>query len=412
MPRKIIYWVFSALVVVACTKQVPDSSDVVSARQQPKPVKIGELLSYAASPTWAHLTKKGWQLAVEQFNAAGGVLGQPVEVISRDAKGGSGKAATVMLDLIEREQVDFVVGGMFSHVALEISQVAERENILLMVIWAGSSKLLWENGHDHVFRIQPPSYFYGRMFAEAARELPAKRWVTIAPNFEAGHAFTADFKSALTEMRPDVEWVGEYWPTLGKIDAGPTVQAIKNDKPDAIFGCLAGPDLNAFIREGRLRGLFDDIDVVDCFAGLPENWSSLGEELPSGWITVGFPIEGDISPELKNFSDQFQTRWNERPGLGSWFGYLAMNSLLQAIETAGSKDREAVRAVLRSQSFRTPIGNMGFRSIDQQSSVGLWLGRTATTNGQPAFVDAEYKSGDQYYPSDEHIQKLRNVEGE
>ena len=96
------------------------------------------------------------------------------------------------------------------------------------------------------------------MLADEAAKLPAKKWATIAPNYEYGQSAVAEFKKLLSAKRPDIQWVGEQWPPQGKIDAGAVAEAIAKTEPDAIFNVTFGADLVKLVREGKTRGLFKD----------------------------------------------------------------------------------------------------------------------------------------------------------
>ena len=95
---------------------------------------------------------------------------------------------------------------------------------------------------------------------------------------------TADKKA-----KPDVEFVAEQFPALGRIDAGATVQALEASKPDAIFNVTFGGDLTNFVRQGNTRGLFKGRTVVSMLTGEPEYLDPLGAEAPVGWIVTGYP---------------------------------------------------------------------------------------------------------------------------
>src|SRR6202012_2297538 len=125
-------------------------------------------------------------------------------------------------------------------------------------------------GNAETFRLRPSNYMQAAMLAEEAAKLPAKRWATIAPNYEYGQSAVAVFKQLLSAKRPDIEWVGEQWPPQGKIDAGAVAEAIDANKPDAIFNVELGPDLFKLVREGNTRGLFQGRTVVSLLTGEPE----------------------------------------------------------------------------------------------------------------------------------------------
>jgi branched-chain amino acid transport system substrate-binding protein len=131
------------------------------------------------------------------------------------------------------------------------------------------------------------------MLIPDAAKLKKKRWAIVYPNYEYGQSATAPFKKLLKEKQPDVEFVAEQAPPLGKIDAGAVAQALADAKPEAIFSSLFGPDLAKFVREGSQRGCFKGVEVFNLLAGEPEYLDPLKEETPDGWYVTGYPVERD-----------------------------------------------------------------------------------------------------------------------
>src|SRR5260221_13851059 len=93
------------------------------------------------------------------------------------------------------------------------------------------------------------------MLVEAAAKLPAKRWATIAPNYEYGQSAVAVFKKLMAKKRPDIQWVDEQWPPKGKIDAGPVVQAVAGANPKTILNITFRADLVKLVPKSNTRGL-------------------------------------------------------------------------------------------------------------------------------------------------------------
>src|ERR1700693_5302707 len=90
-------------------------------------IKIGELNSYKSQPAFLEPYKKGWEMAVEEINAKGGVLGKKLEVISRDDGGNPGDAVRVANELITREGASLIAGTFFSHIGLAVTEFALKE---------------------------------------------------------------------------------------------------------------------------------------------------------------------------------------------------------------------------------------------------------------------------------------------
>src|ERR1700752_4594163 len=117
----------------------------------------------------------------------------------------------------------------------------------------------------------------------------------------------------LRKAQPDVEFVTEQAPPLGKVDAGAVVQALDDAKPDAIFNVLFGADLSKLVREGNPRGVFKNRTVVSLLTGEPEYLDPLKDESPVGWIVTGYPWNEITPPEHKAFVAASQKRWNDYP---------------------------------------------------------------------------------------------------
>ena len=215
------------------------------------PVKIGELNSYKVFPAFLEPYKKGMELALEEINGAGGVLGRKLELVSRDDGGTPGDAVRVAEELIAREGATVLMGTFASNVGLAVSNLAAQRKILFVASEPLTDKIVWENGNRYTFRLRPSTYMQTAMLMPEAVKLKKRRWAIVYPNYEYGQSATASFKKLLTQAQPGVEFVAEQAPALGKIDAGAVVQALADAKPDAIFSSLFAADLQKFVREGN-----------------------------------------------------------------------------------------------------------------------------------------------------------------
>ena len=245
------------------------------------------------------------------------------------------------------------------------------------------------------------------MLVDDAAKLKAKRWVTVAPNYEYGQSAVKWFKLLLAQKQPDVEFVAEQWPALGKIDAGATVAALAEQKPDAIYNVTFGADLTNFVRQGNTRGLFEGRGVVSVLTGEPEYLDPLGDETPEGWIVTGYPVDSLTDPANKAFIDSYKAKYNELPKMGSVVGYALISSIFAAIRKTGSVDTEKMADGFGGTSFATPFGPASWRSLDHQSTLGTYVGRTTVKDGKPRMVDWRYVDGAAALPSDAEVKKMR-----
>ncbi len=370
-------------------------------------VKIGELNSYKVFPAFLDPYRKGMELALEEINASGGAAGRKLELVSRDDGGTPGDAVRVAEELIAREKVDVLMGTFASNVGLAVANLANQRKVLFLASEPLTDKIVWENGNRYTFRLRPSTYMQVAMLVPEAVKLKKKRWAIVYPNYEYGQSATASFKKLLKQAQPDVEFVAEQAPPLGKIDAGAVVQALADAKPDAIFSSLFAADLQRFVREGNTRGLFRNAPVVNLLAGEPEYLDPLKDETPEGWWVTGYPWSQINTAEHRKFRDAYEKRWKDYPRQGSVVGYTAVYAVANAVRRAGSADTEKLVEALKGLEMQSPFGPITWRAIDHQSTMGAYVGQLAKKGGKGVMVNWHYADGAKFQPADEEIRKLR-----
>ena len=377
------------------------------ATQAQEMIKIGEINSYKAQPAFLEPYKKGMDLAVEQINAAGGVNGKKLELISRDDNANPGDAVRVAEELISREKVDVLTGTFLSNIGLAITDFANQKKFFFLAAEPLTDKITWQNGNPYTFRLRPSTYMQVAMLVPEAAALKKKRWAIIYPNYEYGQSASATFKALLKKAQPDVEFVAEQATPLGKLEAGSAVQALADAKPDAVFNVLFGADLTKFVREGNTRSLFQGRDVVSLLTGEPEYLDPLKDETPNGWIVTGYPWYSIQTPEHKAFVDAYQKKFNDYPRLGTVVGYATIYSLAEGMKKAKSTDTDKLIAAFKGLQVDTPLGKITYRAQDNQSTMGAFVGRTKNDSGKGVMVNYRYIDGARVQPSDAEVKQLR-----
>ena len=371
-------------------------------------IKIGEINSYKAQPAFLEPYKKGMELAVAQVNAAGGIAGKQLQLVTRDDNASPGDAVRAAEELLTREKADVLMGSFLSHVGLALTDFAQQKKRFFLAAEPLTDKIVWEQGNRYTFRLRPSTYMQVAMLVPEAAKLQKKRWAIVYPTSEYGQSAVATFKKLLQQAQPGVEFVAEQATPLGKVDAGSVVQALQDAKPDAIFNVLFAADLAKFVREGNTRGLFQGRGVVSLLSGEPEYLDTLKGETPEGWIVTGYPWYAIQTPAHQAFLDAYQQRFKDYPRAGSIVGYNAILSIAEGLKkTGGSADTEKLIAAFRSLEVNTPFGPITYRAQDHQSTMGAYVGKTALRQGKGVMVDFSYQDGGKFQPSDEEVKKLR-----
>jgi branched-chain amino acid transport system substrate-binding protein len=380
---------------------------VLPAAQAQGVIKIGELNSYKAQPAFLEPYRKGMELAVEEVNAAGGVNGKKLELIVRDDNANPGDAVRVAEELLSREKVDVLAGTFLSNIGLAMTDFAKQKKTFFLAGEPLTDKIVWANGNRYTFRLRTSTYMQVAMLVPEAVKMKKKRWAIVYPNYEYGQSAIASFKTLMKAAQPDVEFVAEQAPPLGKLDAGSVVQALADAKPDAIFNVLFGADLAKFVREGNTRGLFQGREVVSLLTGEPEYLDPLKDETPNGWVVTGYPWYGIQTPEHKAFFLAYHGKYKDYPRLGSVVGYALIKSIAEGVKKAKSTETEKLIAAFKGLKVVTPFGPVVYRAEDHQSTMGAFVGKTKNDNGKGTMVDYVFIDGTKVLPSAAEVKKLR-----
>ncbi len=389
----------ASLALVVCAFAMPAMAQ--------EPIRIGEINSYKAQAAFLEPYKRGMELAVDEVNAAGGINGRKITLITRDDNANPGDAVRAAEELLSRERVDVLAGSFLSHIGLALGDFARQKKVFFLASEPLTDKMVWENGNRYTFRLRASTYMQVAMLVPEAVKLKKKRWAIVYPNYEYGQSAALTFKQLMKSAQPDVEFVAEQATPLGRVDAGSVTQALADARPDAIFNVLFGADLAKFVREGNTRRLFEGREVVSLLTGEPEYLDPLKEETPNGWVVTGYPWYGIQTTEHKAFLQAYQAKYRDYPRLGSVVGYSTIKSLAEGMKKAGGADTEKLISAFRGLQVQTPFGLISYRALDHQSTMGAFVGRTHRKDGQGVMVDYRYLDGAAYQPSDQEVRRLR-----
>jgi branched-chain amino acid transport system substrate-binding protein len=373
-------------------------------------IRIGELNSYKSQPAFLEPYKRGLELALDEINAAGGVLGRKLEFVFRDDGANPGEAVRVAEELTTREGTNLIAGTFLSNVGLAVTEFAGKKQVFFLAAEPLTDKITWQNGNKYTYRLRSSTYMQVAMLMPEVAAAKKKRWALVYPNFEYGQSAAANFKAMLKKLQPDVEFATEQAPPLGKIDAGAVAQAIDDAKPDAIFNVLFGPDLTKFVREGNTRDTFKGRFVASLLSGEPEYIDPLKDEAPVGWVVTGYPWYAIDTPAHKAFLAAYQKKYRDYPRLGSVVGYVTAKSMAAGIARAGSTETAQVVAAFDGLKVDGPFGPFFYRGSDHQATMGAFVGKLAQKDGKPIMVDFKYVDGAAVLPPDDEARKLRPAE--
>jgi branched-chain amino acid transport system substrate-binding protein len=324
---------------------------VGGAAQAVDPIRVG-LVDETTGPAAEAgvLTLHGVRLAMEEINAAGGILGRPVELIVEDNQSTNPGTVLAYSKLVDQKVVA-VVGPLRSTQVQAASPTIAKAK--LPAIIGGSDPSLTRVNNPWIFRVRPNDFYSSRVVAEhGVKTLGKKKWAII----HSTDTFGANGKNALVDALKahGVEPVLIQGYTNNQQDFTAVVLAVKKSGADIIGSYMTNsPDVGIFAKQLKQLGV--EADWIGSTSLATETALKLaGDALWGTYVVTDFFPEAN--PESKAFSAKFKAKHGFNPDLYSAWSYAALHLLKHAIATAGSTDSEAVRKAL--------LGTKGLKGIE------------------------------------------------
>jgi branched-chain amino acid transport system substrate-binding protein len=360
------------------------------------PIKIGFPMPLSGpASVYGVPVVKGAEMAVQEINAAGGILGRKVELLTRDSKASADEAVRLAREMIIKDNVDFLSGTLTSAEAPAVSTIAKENKIVFVAPTSKTVQLTSPaNLHPYIFRLASNTDIDGRTGASIiASWKEVKRVATIAPDYAYGRDAVAAFVEYIKKARPDIEIVDQQWPKLGQSDFTPFITAQMAKKPDAVFCDVFGGDFVTFAKQAAPLGYFKAINnrLADGGeVGTTDAAKALGADYPFGiWSDAYDPvIWPDNEPAVhKSFIERLKTYTKEEYASG-WaiMGYASVFALAEGIKKAGSTNSDKVAKAMLGLSFDTPVGKLTFNEKSHETEMGEFWGQMVKDDRYPFAV--------------------------
>jgi len=350
--------------------------------QDGEPIRIGVAFPQTgAGASQGSDTAIGIEMAIDEINANGGLLGRQVEMFWRDSKGTPADATIAARDLITLDNVDFFLGGYNSGETLAMSEVALQEEVIYIAP-VGKTIQLTDNYHPYQFRIAANTNTEGGSAALILEELGAQKICTILFDYAYGHDLLKGFEKALESVGSDAEIVTQVWPALGTSDYTPYIGEVLNSDCDGVFSGIWSGEFLAFAKQASSFGLFDMGKhwAAAGEVGSQDIMEQLGADMPNGIWTNSYEVwYYPDTPEHNAYLEKVrELTGSEHPNPWPSVGYIGMQALAAGIEAAGSTETDAVIAGLEGLSFDSLVGPLTIGGEgDHQANRGQYWGVTA-----------------------------------
>jgi len=376
------------------------------------PVKIGYLNPFTGPATLTTaLDLPGIRLAAEEINAAGGILGRPLTIITRDSKLNPEHSLREVKDLVLNEKVFWIQGFTSSGVARAVSQYMKRQKKLFVIEVAKSEKLTGQWGHRYVFRATNNAHMEAVALGKGAKQIlgPLKKIYNISPDYEGGHAAWRTFLKSYKKVVPDAEVVGDVWPKLGTQDFTTYLTAIMNSDAQLIFTAFYQTDALTMLKQSVALGLNGKIPMVGFWHGMYAVCQKLNRDFyPKKTVGGGqYAFWAIEKPESKQFVERIKAKYGVYPEYAV-SGYAFVKTIAKAIEKVGALDTEKLIDALEGAVMETPVGPVEIRACDHQAMWPTYPGLISEISGWDFYapVNPVVIAGEAYRTCNE-IAKLR-----
>lgn len=371
-------------------------------------IKVGlttDLTGMAASYTKS--TVNGVEMAIEEINAAGGLLGRKVVLLVRDSQLKPDLGTTHTRDLITRENVDILIGPNSSAVGLTVSAVAKQYQKPVIMTTPNTPRLPMELFHPNFFTLVPSGLMEARAMAEVLGP-KGKKFAFIGADYEASHQGLKFFKDWLAKVNPGAEFVTEAWPKLGEPDYTSYITKLTSARPDVLFSYLWGADLVGFIKQAKPYGLFNRMTVGTLL--FMDDLKALGQEMPDGiWGQMRAPFFSLTSEAMPRFIERYRAKYNDYPADFAVMGYEAMMVYAAAIKQAQSVESAALTKALEAGEYDLLRGKTKFRALDHQGNIPSFIGKTAKADKFPfkTLTDVQIVPAEKIWPTEAEVLDAR-----
>jgi branched-chain amino acid transport system substrate-binding protein len=406
MKKLSVFYISLSILIIACIFVIAPSSFAAKA------LKIGIVDCYSGPPAaYTNDVRDAFKLEVDKINAAGGILGRKIEVLTRDSKFKVDLGLSAAKELIYRENVDIMMGTINSALALAISDMCKKEKVPFFVTFSKSAKITGAKGHRYVFSITENTALAGKAAAAGLAKKPYKKYWIAGDDYEYGHAIADGVWDNLKKQRPDVELLGQSWWKVGEPDFTPYITAILSAKPDAVIVATGGRDCVPFLKAAKATGFNERVPFFMHTATELATLKPLGLNAPENVIgTSNYFYYYPETSANKSFVKNFETAYNRKPAVGAVYGLLAAEFIFGAYKQAGKIDTEKFIDNVQGMWVNSPVGKVTMRAYDHQAMLPMFMGVTKKVAGYDFLIATDIVTipGKDVMPSIEEIKKARN----
>ncbi len=346
---------------------------------------LGAILSLSGSGSgYSQDGLKGIQLAVEEINAQGGLLGKHrIRLLAADSKTEPEAAAAEAARLIGQEKVSCIISDYSSPCAQAVKEAARKAKIIHLSSISNGEDLGRLDFSPYTFCLAPNTYMQAKALAIGVAKISTRKgwksYVSVASNYEWGRSTQRNFVTQLSSTDPGLMLKSDIWIKQGETNFKPCILAIAKARPDFIYSCLGSDDNKAWLKAADEVHIFDKFASVGALLSVHELINQK-DEIKRGVFAICYaPFFAHMDNKaMASFVERYRAaNGGVHPSDWAVMSYDAVLALKQGAEKSGSTDPDKIKDALRGAQIETTRGTLKFREIDNQLECSSYLGFVA-----------------------------------
>lgn len=347
-------------------------------------VKIGAPLVLSGSTAEiGQSALQGLQMAVDDLNQKGGLLGRQIEIVKADDAGKPATANTVTRNMILSDKVVAIFGASNSGTGAAEETLAGQYKIPALFYGGNDISLTTTNFNRYSYQLSPSTYMEPRAVAQYLAQSHVQRVFTLTPDYNFGRSYVSNFIAGLKESGAKPVIVGQQYTPLGTTDFSSFISAALAAKPDFLFLGLFSGDLITFIRQAQGYDVFKKLHV-----GGPtgtDTLESMKGDTPAGMVLwARAPFFAMDQARVGPFVERYHAAYHGWPSEWPVLAYASVQVWADGVRKAGSFDGTKVADALSGAQVDTIRGTLTLRACDHQADAPVYIGAVS------AKVDPSY----------------------
>jgi branched-chain amino acid transport system substrate-binding protein len=332
---------------------------------QEKTIKIGVIAPLSGPYYWlGRQNVMGIELAVEEINQEGGLLGRKLEMFTEDDETNPSVGVRKARKLLQENNVDFLAGPVSSSVSLAILETAERFNKIFFITCSGANEITGSKCRKVGFRYNYYAALEINTMAKILEKFEEKKIFAIASDYAAGRSAMGYAKDKLTKLGK--EWVGEIYVPLGTNDFAAPLTRAKESNPD-IFLNLTAENVDSLYIQAEGFGLTKKMKMVNGWSVDIRDIKSAGKAMIGSYGPLRYFFDVEYSPLARQFLTRFVSKFKEEPNYAAADSYGGIKMLAEGIKKAQTVETDRLISTLEGLSVDTLWGyKFTIRPCDHQ----------------------------------------------